>query len=102
MAPLVLLAAFVGCNAFAPSMTLGNNFNNTNLLCGACDDENYVYFIAKDKKIMRLSKETGVLADMGISTDFLGTLSIVDGYLYLSNIDGKLYGIIHNKILLAE
>ena len=81
----IILAMFISCNFFSTSITLGNNFSNINLLCGACDDENHVYFIDNHKKIMRMSKETGKITDMGVSTDFLGTLSIVDGYLYLNS-----------------
>ena len=82
---LIIIFTLTACNISAPLITLGNNFSNINLLCGACDDENYVYFIDKDKNygIMRISKETNAVTDMGISTHFLGTLSIVDGYLYL-------------------
>ena len=82
----LILSTLISCNFFNPiSITFGNNFCNVNLLCGACDDKNYVYFIAKDKKIMRISKESGTVTDMGVSTDFLGTLSIVDEYLYLNS-----------------
>ena len=87
IALLFLLTVFTACDTSASQIRLGNNFSNINLLCGACDDENYVYYIAKDKKIMRISKETGKLTDMGVSTHFLGTLSIVDGYLYLDAAD---------------
>ncbi|MCL2157995.1 MAG: DUF5050 domain-containing protein [Oscillospiraceae bacterium] len=80
----VSLACF-SCHAFDLPIELGNNFNNVNLLCGACDDENHVYYISADKKIMRLSKETGALTDMGIYAEFLGTLSIIDGYLHVNS-----------------
>jgi len=83
----IILSTFISCNFSSTSITLGNNFSNINLLCGACDDENHVYYINADKKVMRISKETGKITDMGVSTDFLGTLSIVDGYLYLNAAD---------------
>ena len=87
MIPLIL-STFISCNFFTPiSITAGNNFCNINLLYGACDDENYVYYIAKDKKVMRISKESGTVTGMGVSTDFGGTLSIADGYLYLNSAD---------------
>jgi hypothetical protein len=79
----VTLAIVLKLNLFS-SVTLANNYNNTHLLHGACDDENYVYYIGKDYRIMRISKETEMVADMGVSTNFLSALSIIDGYLYVN------------------
>jgi hypothetical protein len=82
---ITLSLTFIICGILnSSSAALANNFNNTHLLHGACDDEKYVYYISENYRIMRISKETEIVTDMGVSTEFLSVLNIVDGYLYVN------------------
>ena len=88
IAIIIVIACYLfSCTNGRPSITLGNNLNNLYLLSRACDDENYVYYV-NNAGLMKISKGSGQITDMGISTDnFLHGLNIIDGYLYLDTME---------------